>query len=154
MFGMKKKVHKLKYVMLQDGLSNFLNDVCISIIIDENKRTIEFIEEKKNGSTALLSLDKIIKVQTGTRNKIVNNTGTGAAIVGAAIAGTPGTIIGASTGDKSSNLMTLKITYITNDEEKEINVYQTNYGNSTTLQLLKTILDNNIKVDSPKHINL
>lgn len=154
MFGMKKKVHKLKYVMLQDGLNNFLNDVCISIIIDENKRTIEFIEEKKHGSTALLSLDKIIKVQTGTRNKIVNNTGTGAAIVGAAIAGTPGAIIGASTGDKSSNLMTLKITYITNDEEKEINVYQTNYGNSTTLQLLKTILDNNIKVDSPKHINL
>lgn len=156
MFGKKKKVHSIKYVMLQDGLSNFLNDIVIEILVDEKERIIKFIESKKNGSTANLSIDKIIKVQTGTKDKVISNNGTGAAIIGGMVAGTTGAVIGAGTGNKAQSLLTLKITYISDGEEKEINLYQTNYGNSSTIQLLKTILDINIKenIQQTQHIDL
>lgn len=158
MFGKKKKIHTIKYVMLQDGLSNFLNDVCINIIIDENEKLVKFIEPKKknSGSTANLSIDKIIRVQTGTRNKIINNGGTGATLVGGMIAGTTGAIIGANSGNKAQSLLTLTITYISNEEEKQIHLYETNYYGTSTIQLLKTILDKNIEnnIIKSKHIDL
>lgn len=152
----KKKVHSIKYVMLQNGLPNFINDCVIEIIIDEPNGTINFIESKKNGVSASLSLNKIIRLETGTRDKIVVPTSTGAAIVGGMIAGTTGAIIGASTGNKAQSLQTLKIIYSSNDKEKEINLYQTNYGNTNTITLIKTILDINIQENSStlKHIDL
>lgn len=150
----KKKIHELKYVMLQEGLPNFLNDTCIKIVVDENEKIIKFIDERKNGATADLSINKITSVQTGTRDKIINRNGTGAAIVGGIVAGTTGAIIGASTGNKSAQLLTLTITYKSNDTENKIILYQTNYGNAATIQLLKALLDKNMLPSSPTHINL
>lgn len=160
MFGKKKdrkkKSHSIKYVMLQNGLSNFINDCVIEVVIDEPNNTINFIEAKKNGVSASLLLNKIIRLETGTRDKTVVSNSTGAAIIGGMVAGTTGAIIGASTGNKAQSLQTLKIIYSSNNEEKEINLYQTNYGNVNAIMLIKTILDINIQenLSVPKHIDL
>ncbi len=160
MFGKKKdrkkKSHSIKYVMLQNGLSNFINDCVIEVVIDEPNNTINFIEAKNNGVSASLLLNKIVRLETGTRDKTIVSNSTGAAIIGGMVAGTTGAIIGASTGNKAQSLETLKIIYSSNNEEKEINLYQTNYGNVNAIMLIKTILDINIQenLSVPKHINL
>lgn len=137
----KKKVQELKYFMLQEGLSNFLNDSCIKIIFDEENKTLTFVDERKNGSTATLPIDKITSIQMGTRNKLVDKSNAGATIVGSLVAGTTGAIVGANIGNKSNQLATLTINYKSTDTENKIILYQTNYGNTNNIQLLKAMLD-------------
>lgn len=138
MFGKKKdrkkKTHSIKYVVLQNGLSNFPNDFVIEVIVDEPNGCINFIKGK-NDTTATLQFNKIVRTELGTRI---------------------GTIPGALGSNKTQTLQTLKIVYISNDEEKEINLYQTNYGNTMAITLLKTLLDVNIQenLSAPKHIDL
>ncbi len=129
---MFKKKKKISCVMLQDGLPNFSNDCCIDIYVDVVNKIVTFVEGKKVPNTCTLEMNKIIKVQSGTRNRIVNNR----------------------FEDVRTSLMTLIITYESDDEIKTINLYQANYKTAASLRLLEALLTINIDKSEQRNIKL
>ena len=135
MFGRtkdKKKVYSIKYVVIESGLPNITNDIPIEVIVDEPNNCINFIKGK-NESTATLSIDKIIKIETSTKLGVQPKL---------------------TSKGKSQVLQTLKITYTSNDETKEINICETNYNGTNAFNLLTTLLNKQLQVDAPKHVDL
>lgn len=131
MFGKKKeKVHSIKYVVLENGLPNFVSNSVIEVIINEPDHYIQF---KGNGASANLTFNKIIRYETGTK-----------------IAVLPKMV----SKNKAQAIQTLKIIYSSADGEKEINLCETNYNGTATFNLLVVLLRANIQVDAPKHIDL
>lgn len=134
MFGKKdkKKVYSVKYVVLENGLLNIPNDFPIEIVVDELNSCINFIKGK-NDATATLPLDKIIKIETSTKLGVQPKL---------------------TSKGKPQVLQTLKIIYSSNDEEKEINLCETNFNGTATFNLLKVLLNKHLQSDAPKHIDL
>ena len=160
MFGKKKEPKKIvfkKLVMLKDGLPNFLNDIVIEIAVDEPNECITFSEwKKKDNNTASLSFEKISSLEIGEKGSTLADSSTAGAVIGGMIGGLPGAVIGSTTGKKAPNIPTLRIKYLSNDGEKEINLYQCNHYSDNSIQFIKTMIDKNIKKQLQKesHINL
>lgn len=151
--SVKKGVYT-KNVMHQDGLSNIPNDVIIRIVIDEIQKCIRFSEAKKEGNSATLDFSKITHLKTGERGNTVANSSIGGAITGAVIGGTTGAVIGATAGKKSAFTPTLTIYYKTEDEEKEINLYQCNYNSEGSINFVKNLIEHNLPRCETTHIDL
>lgn len=135
MFGKKqdkKKVYSIKYVMVENGLLNIPNDFPIEIVVDEPNDCIKFIKGK-NDATATLSLNKLIKIEPGTKLGVQPKL---------------------TTKGKPQILQTLKIVYSSNNEEKEINLCETNFNGTAAFNLLKVLLNKHLQSDAPKHIDL
>lgn len=133
MFGKKKeKVYSIKYVVLENCLVNIPNDFPIEVIVDESNSCLTFVKGKKD-ATASLQLNKIVRIESATKFAVQ-----------------PGCV----PKGKPQVLQTLKIVYLSNDEEKEINLCETNYNGTNAINLLKTLLNKHLQSDSPKHVNL
>lgn len=135
MFGKKKdakKVYSVKYVVIENGLSNMTNDSVIEIVVDEPNNCMNFIKGK-NDTTATLSLDKITKIEPATKFGVQPKL---------------------TSKGKPQVLQTLKIVYSSNDEEKEINLCETNFNGTAAFNLLKVLLNKHLQSDAPKHIDL
>ena len=136
LFGKKKeKTHSIKYVVLTNGLPNFMSDCVIEIIINEANNCMNFIESSNNHATASLPFEKIIRLETGTKIGVVPKT---------------------LSKNEPRVLQTLKIIYYSNGEEKEINLCETNNYGTAPFNLLKTLLNINIQknTSAPTHIDL
>lgn len=151
MFGRKKEPKKHVYehhFMHENGLPNFLNDTICNIKIDEPNNCIVFSESKKKNieqATATLGLEKITSTELGEKGSTLSSGSTSGAIVGGILGGTTGAIIGSTAGKKAPNIPTLKIRYKSGNDKEEINIYQCNYYSEHTIQLLKQMIDRNIK---------
>ena len=133
MFGRnKKKVYSIKYVVVDSGLPNMPSDFPIEVIVDEQNNCLNFIKGK-NDATATLPFDKIQRIETSTKF---------------------GVQPGLTPKGKPQVLQTLKIIYVSNDEQKEIDLCETNYNGTTAFNLLKTLLNKHIQVDAPTHVDL
>ena len=136
MFGKtkdKKKIHVVKYVVLQDGLLNFKSESVIEVVIDEPNNCITFKDLQKDGPSATLSFDKIVRYETGTKIGIIPKL---------------------ASKNQAQVLQTLKIVYSSNDLEKEINLCETNFNGTAPFNLLKVLLNKHLQSDAPKHIDL
>lgn len=158
MFGKKKKelkkrVHKI-LVMHQNGISSFINDDVINLIIDEPNNCIVFSSTKNN--TARLDFDKITGLELGERGNTKASSSTGGALVGGILGGTTGAIIGSTIGKQAACIPTLKIKYQSSDCEKEINLYQCRNHAEGSINSIHTLLSYNIEKfhDVKSHIDL
>lgn len=155
MFGKKKvKTSFKKHVIHQAGISNFMNDYVMMLVIEESGDCIKF---DQNGTTATLPFDKITSVNMGAISDTSSKGSAGAAVLGGALAGTTGAIIGAATGNKSSDLVLLTINYVSSDEEKSISIYPGKQDlGGAGLKLLNILIQRQIirETPTPTHVDL
>ena len=127
MFGKKNKPTSIKYVVVKNGLPNFVSDAVAEVLVDKSNRTITFVEGKKNGATATLSIDKIIRMETGTT-------------------------IGAI--PKAQVLQTMNIIYSSTSGEGNISLCETNNYGASSFNLLKTLIQTSLQTNAPQHVEL
>lgn len=144
MFGKKKEPKKQVFTceaVHHNGLPNFLIDFSCTITVDEPNGCIIFSEGTKKqtgGKTATLDFSKIISAESGERGNAVKEGATGGAIIGGMLAGTTGAVIGSTAGKQITGIPTLKITYQSGDEEKQINLYR-------VTSVVKLLIDKNLR---------
>lgn len=145
MFGLKKekkpKVTKA-IVLLRHGLPNFMNNFVLEVLVDETNVCVVFQDGKKVvEKTATLPISKITHIDFYQLREQGEDKSVQGAIIGGAIAGTKGAIVGATAGKKQIVTSFLEIYYNSNGMQNKILLSQPPHGGDAGIKLIKTVIE-------------